>query len=82
MGKKKKDKKIIKKLIFEKENYFLFLGGVLTIILGYVLMAMGDTYSSLSLTIAPIILFVGYMVIVPIAIMYRKKEEANAGQQQ
>ena len=82
MGKKKKNKKVIKKLIFEKENYLIFLGGVLTIILGYVLMAIGDTYSSLSLTVAPVILFVGYIVIVPIAIMYRNKEDAGTGQQQ
>lgn len=82
MGKKKKDKKVIKKLIFEKANYLIFLGGVLTIILGYVLMAIGDTYSSLSLTAAPIILFIGYIIIVPIAILYRNKEEVQARQQQ
>ncbi len=83
MGKKKKkDKKVIKSLIFEKENYLIFFGGVVTIILGYIIMAAGETYSTLSLTIAPIILFVGYMIIVPLAIMYRKKPEKVDTRQQ
>ncbi|OQC47722.1 MAG: hypothetical protein BWX60_00270 [Candidatus Marinimicrobia bacterium ADurb.Bin030] len=38
-------------------------------------MATGETYSFRSLTVAPIILLIGYLIIIPLAILYRKKEE-------
>lgn len=78
MGKKKPKKKVIGKLVFERENYLIFLAGVILLILGYVLMAIGDTYSTLSLTIAPVILFVAYLVVIPAAILYRKKPEGQS----
>jgi len=62
-------------LPFSKENYFLLLAGVFVIILGYILMELGGAYDSLSIVIAPIILVIGYCVIIPFAIFYRKKEK-------
>ncbi len=51
---------------FGKKNYLLFLIGVLTIIAGYTLM-----YLTASIVLAPIILVIGYCVIIPIAIMIK-----------
>ena len=51
---------------FVKKNYLLFLIGVLTIIAGYTLM-----YLTASIVLAPIILVIGYCVIIPIAIMIK-----------
>ena len=57
---------------YDKENYILFAVGIITIILGYVIMALGETYSFQSLSIAPVFLFIGYLILIPIALIYKK----------
>tara|TARA_Y100001970_G_C13987666_1_gene726529 strand:- start:55 stop:264 length:210 start_codon:yes stop_codon:yes gene_type:complete len=57
---------------FKKINYLLFAIGILVIILGYVLMATGEVDSFQSIKLAPIILLIGYMVIIPLSIFYKK----------
>ena len=42
-------------------------------ILAYLIMALGETYSFQSLTLAPIILTIGYLVLIPSALLYRGK---------
>ena len=59
---------------YDKENYILFGTGIITIILGYIIMATGDTYSFQSLSLAPVLLFTGYIVLIPIALLYKKKK--------
>ena len=59
---------------YDKENYVLFGAGIITIILGYIIMATGDTYSFQSLSLAPILLFIGYIILIPIALFYKKKK--------
>jgi hypothetical protein len=61
-------------LPFTKENYILLVIGVVVIALGYILMEMGGAYDALSLVVSPIILVIGYCVIIPLSIFYRKKE--------
>ena len=60
-------------------NYGIMLAGVIVCIIGYIVMSMGDATSSLSVTIAPVILFIGYCVIIPVGILYRKKDDTKAG---
>ncbi|MBT4033876.1 MAG: DUF3098 domain-containing protein [Candidatus Marinimicrobia bacterium] len=55
-------------------NYFLFIAGLIVIILGYVLMGTGELNSVQALTVSPIVLLIGYLVIIPVSIMYRKKD--------
>lgn len=62
-------------LSLEGINYLIFGIGILVIILGYVIMATGATYSFQSLTIAPIILLIGYLVIIPLSILYRRQSK-------
>ncbi len=57
---------------FEKENYVFFIAGIISVILGYIVMATGETYSFQSLSLAPILLFVGYIILIPIALIYKK----------
>ena len=57
---------------FKKINYFIFGIGVIAIILGYILMGYGEVNSILSLKIAPFILFIGYIILIPISILYKK----------
>ena len=56
---------------FNKKNYLLFGIGILVIILGYVIMATGTVNSFQSVKLAPIILVIGYLVIIPLSIFYK-----------
>lgn len=58
---------------FSTVNYYLFGIGLALIILGYIVMASGEVNSFQSLTVAPIILFVGYIIFIPAALIYRDK---------
>jgi hypothetical protein len=60
----------------QKSNYVILIAGVVVILLGYIVMAAGDATSPLSVTVAPLILILGYCVLVPIGIIYRKKNPA------
>ncbi|OUW20629.1 MAG: hypothetical protein CBD21_03380 [bacterium TMED161] len=51
---------------FGRKNYLLFLIGVVTIVFGYVLM-----YLTADIVWAPVILVIGYCVIIPISIMIK-----------
>ena len=62
---------------FSKTNYIIFGIGLSVIILGYVIMALGDVNSVQSLSIAPIMLFVGYIVLIPLSLIYRDKSKKN-----
>lgn len=62
-------------LPFTAENYYLFFAGLATIMVGYICMASGPVYGFLSLTISPIILCIGYLVLIPLALIYRKKPQ-------
>ena len=55
---------------FNKKNYLLFGIGILVIILGYIIMGTGDVNSFQSIKLAPILLFIGYLIIIPLSIFY------------
>ncbi len=59
----------------EKENFIIMGVGLLTIILGYVALSGNNVEGFRQLTLSPILLLLGYCVIIPIGIMYRKKEK-------
>lgn len=71
--KQKTKKKTRETIPFGKENFIIFLVGLLVIILGYIFLAQGPADSFWSLTLAPILLVLSYCIIIPIAILYRKK---------
>jgi len=81
MAKVKKDRAkrsaFIEQLTLKNTNFIIFGVGILTIIIGYFIMAAGDTYSFQTLTLAPIVLLIGYLVIIPASILYRKKNNKN-----
>ena len=75
MSKEKQSENIqlIEGWAFEKTNYILFVIGVFLIITGYFVMANGTVNSFQSLTLAPILLFLGYIIFIPTALIYRSK---------
>ena len=60
---------------FGKINYLLFGIGLLVIITGYLIMATGETDSYQSVKLAPIILILGYCVLIPAAILIKPKDK-------
>ena len=57
---------------FKKNNYLIFGIGVLTIIIGYVLMKTGEVNSFQSVRLSPFFLFIGYIILIPLSIFYKK----------
>ncbi|MCD6205913.1 MAG: DUF3098 domain-containing protein [Candidatus Marinimicrobia bacterium] len=72
-----KRKPFIERLTLTNTNFLIFGVGLLVILLGYIIMASGDTYSFRTLTVAPIVLLIGYLIIVPLAILYKKRKNDN-----
>ena len=62
-------------LAFGPKNYQLFGIGLLIIILGFAFMTKGPVDSFWSLTLAPILLVIGYCLVIPASILYRQKKQ-------
>ena len=60
---------------FGKINYQLFGLGLLILIFGYIIMATGETESIQTVKISPLILIVGYCVVIPAAILVKPKNK-------
>lgn len=56
---------------FTKRNYYLFALGLVVIVVGFITLRMG------SITLAPILLVLGYCVIIPLSIIidWKRKRE-------
>ena len=65
-------------LPLERENYIILGVGLLVIILGYIALSGNQVEGFSQLTVAPILLVLGYCVIIPVGIMYRKKDKKAA----
>jgi uncharacterized membrane protein HdeD (DUF308 family) len=64
-------------LPFTRKNWILFGVGLLVIAAGYILLRVPPVDGFLSLTAAPILLVVGYCVLVPAAILVREGENGD-----
>jgi len=69
----------IPSLPFTRKNYIIFGLGLLLILIGYIFLAQGPADSFLSLSVAPVFLFVGYCIVIPLAILYRDREKNEPG---
>ncbi len=57
---------------FGTRNYILFAIGILVIVVGYISLSAG------SITLAPILLVLGYCVLIPLAIIIRGKPSESS----
>ena len=57
---------------YKRKNYLLFGVGVFVIIVGYLIMYLGEVNSFQSLVISPLLLLVGYLVIIPLALLSKQ----------
>ena len=73
MNMKAKNKQSVKfSWPYKRKNYLLFGVGVFVIIVGYLIMYLGEVDSFQSLVISPLLLLAGYLVIIPLALLYKK----------
>jgi uncharacterized membrane protein HdeD (DUF308 family) len=68
-----KRKPILESLPFNKSNYTILGAGLLSIVLGYVALAQPPWDGTMPLVVAPILLVLGYCVLIPLGILYRRK---------
>jgi len=61
----------------ERKNVLIFLIGLALIAIGFIVMAQPPVNGFLSRTLAPIILVVAYLIIIPIAIFKRTKHNQS-----
>ena len=74
-----KDNKKLNDWSFSYVNYALFFSGVLTIIVGYIIMYLGETDSIQSVKISPAVLFIGYCILIPTSILYKSRGGSSTG---
>ena len=63
------------KLPYTERNMWLFGLGLATIALGYVFLSLPPVDGFMSLTLAPLLLILGYCVFIPLALLSGKKED-------
>jgi len=56
---------------FSRNNYLILGAGLLFIVIGFIFLAFGD------ITISPILLVLGYCVIIPLGILFPRKEPVS-----
>jgi hypothetical protein len=62
-------------IYWKRNNYILLFIGIAFLIAGFYVMAIGNWDSFPSLVISPILLFIGYVLVIPASIFYREKQE-------
>tara|TARA_B100000900_G_scaffold402326_1_gene408051 strand:- start:65 stop:316 length:252 start_codon:yes stop_codon:yes gene_type:complete len=59
---------------FSKLNYLIFTFGLISIFIGYIVMITGEVNSFQSLTVAPVFLFFGYIILIPVSLLIEKRK--------
>ena len=68
-------------IYWDKLNYILFGTGLLLLIIGFYVISLGNWDSTTSISIAPVILFIAYVIVFPMAIFLRTKKLTTEGEE-
>ena len=77
-----KRKSIFDALPFTKTNYQILACGIVMIILGYIALSQEPWDGFWPLDVAPVLLVLGYCVLIPLGILFRKRTEESTEIQQ
>ena len=61
--------------MFDKKNIILIVFGVLLLIVGFICLASGPADNPTSLTVAPLVLVLAYLVVIPLGILFNGKKK-------
>jgi membrane protein YdbS with pleckstrin-like domain len=64
-------------IYLKKENYLILITGAVFLIIGYFVMSIDPWNSTPAIVISPIILLFVYILIIPLAILYKKKDKGD-----
>jgi len=62
----------------DKQNFMIIGAGIVVIIIGYIIMSQNSVDGFLPTVVAPIVLLLGYCVIIPYGILRRNSVESGA----
>ncbi len=62
-----------------KKNILLVSLGILLLVIGFFCLAQGPAENPLSLTIAPVVLMIAYLIVIPIGILWGGKDQKTKG---
>jgi membrane protein YdbS with pleckstrin-like domain len=68
-------------IYWAKTNYYFLLLGFAVIILGFYFMSIGTWNSTTSLVVSPILLIIGYILVFPASILYKKRTIKESSQE-
>jgi len=68
-------------IYWTKQNYYLLFLGFAIIILGFYLMSIGSWDSTPALVVSPILLIIGYMLVFPASLLYKKRTNKDISQE-
>lgn len=69
-------------IYMNKTNYIILGVGAILILIGFLVMSTGLWNSTPALVYSPIILLIAYLIIIPLAIFYKKKNHSLDKQEQ
>jgi hypothetical protein len=61
--------------MLNKKNIILVAIGVLMLVIGFICLATGPADNPVSLTVAPLILVIAYIVVIPLGILFGGKKQ-------
>ena len=64
-------------IYWKKENYLILVAGVVLLIIGFFVMSIDPWNSTPAIVFSPLILLFAYIIIIPLAILYRKKDKGD-----
>ena len=64
-------------IYWEKQNYIILISAAVLLIIGYFVMSIDPWNSIPAIVVSPIILLIVYILIVPAAILFTKKDKEN-----
>ena len=64
-------------LPYDRRNGIVFGAAIALILIGYICMAQPPVDGFLSLTLAPILLVIGYVFLIPMALLMKSQKELN-----
>lgn len=62
---------------FDKKNYLGILVGAGLLVLGFFLLGRGPADNKLALNVAPFILLIAYVVVIPLSILLKRDKEGK-----
>ena len=69
-------------IYWEKQNYYLLFLGFAIIIAGFYFMSIGPWDSTPSLVISPILLVIGYILVFPASMFFKKRSSENSSKEE